>query len=327
MDTPSLYYRTESVKENIAGLRSIMGPSGKILFSVKAFPSPQFLQFVDRFVDGFDASNSSEIALVSKLMAPILSVSGPMAGNADASISPKRCFFYANTLADLRTTPSNEGHIRVCVTDFLRTVSPVHASRFGVRRDELAVAVENHDQLAFHFHAPIKRMVNRDMICRFLEFLCELGVDTRRITTINLGGGWEPGSLRRLKQLNRLIYEQLACDVHVEPGSGLLVGAGLALARVLNFRRVGFRNYITLDLSPELHLRWSRPRFMDARLHGDDKIFLCGPTNFEGDYIEIRGNFDAVCSAEVIVLEGVVSYSSAWNSSFNGVAKVPVVID
>lgn len=327
METPALYFRTDVIENNLANLRAAFGPDGKILFSVKAFPELSFLEFIDPLIDGFDVSNNLEIDLISHLKATLISVAGPMAVMTDRSFSGKNSLVYANSIDDLKKSHSGRGNMRICVTDFVNKKSFVHGSRFGVRKKELMSAIEKFDRLAFHFHAPASKMVNRNMMSGFLKFLKHFGIDLSRIEVINLGGGWGGTSFRRLKILHDFIKKEIACEVHIEPGSGLLAGAGLAMTRVLNCRKVGDTNYVTLDLSPELHLRWSSPAFLDQNLHGADRILLCGPTCFEGDYVEVRGNFDAVCASEVIVLEGIVSYSSSWNTSFNGISQVPVIID
>ncbi|MDF3881436.1 hypothetical protein [Cupriavidus basilensis] len=329
--TPLLYFQSDVIAENAAALRAALPDNGRLIFSVKSFPEKSLLESLKPHVDGFDISNSYEEELLTQINPSFLSVVGPLASTvAVDSIPGKSVILYQDHADDAISAGSHDLlGLRVRVTDYFQTSENTQIfTRFCFGRNELLKRLRSSaDDIAFHFHAPDHRLMCVSLFSSFFESLQQADFALDRIRVMNIGGGWNTSNTDRLRSVCNYIERYVTAEIHIEPGAGLIHDAGVVICKALRKHTAGTQKYLTIDASPELHLRWSLPAFLDQeRYGGDDEIQLCGPTVFEGDTVPIRGNFDVIKCGDLLVLSGLVSYSVSWNCTFNGIPRISVCV-
>lgn len=328
--TPSLYFDKDIVESNVKKFISELPSGCRLLFSVKAFPREDVIDWLAQYVDGFDISNEHEARLVSKWNNKIISVVGPNFNvqkiEHEIGRTPDHIYNDGNISPNFDL---NYGlSIRVKVTDFIKNnVDADLPSRFGAGRLEISNLVKGMDKVGFHFHASSNKLVCREMFDNFFLFLENLDLDFNKIKTINIGGGWYTMSVDVLSSLILYLKSKTNAIIHLEPGHGLFYDAGYAICKVISTVSVDGVHYVTTDISPDLHLKWSTLNMVDDRHSLTDSFYLSGPTCFEGDIIKVNGDVSRIKTGDTLLLNGVCSYSVGWSLSFNGVQQAAIIFD
>ena len=158
----------------------------------------------------------------------------------------------------------------------------------------------------------------------------------RPVRYLNLGGNLECLSPVEVDKLLRRLREFVLPDIEIifEPGSFWFQGARHAVCKVLAVEPLfddGCR--VVVDMSRDCHLRWSEPCLIHEINPGAAQtILFFGPTCHEGDLLgafRVPRRADGSCAisqGDCLLFGAVDAYSSAWNTSFNGIEKAHMLV-
>jgi diaminopimelate decarboxylase len=325
-NTPFLIFNKSIIQENAYRFKNILSENCYLLFSVKSFPTLDAIDLLSSYIDGFDISNEHEAKIVANWNKKIFSAVGPCLKPdlIEAQINKKIDYIY-NDLSNIsQFTLSKNLSIRVKVTDFITNLDVDMPSRFGVNKTSIKEIAENYNLTGFHFHASSHEMINIKMFENFFQFLKKIKFNTERILNINIGGGWYISSIDRMHSTIKYIKNFTSAKIFIEPGFGFFYNSGYAVCTIINIDKINNITYVTTDISPDIHLKWSTPYLIDKNYSDSNFFYLCGSTCFEGDTIKINGDDMDLKIGKTLILGGICSYSVGWNTSFNGIQPVAI---
>ena len=199
----------------------------------------------------------------------------------------------------------------------------LQGSRFGLDEGDVeSRMVEDANFRGFHFHFGRFIDHSQDIHRRFLDTAHNrFGTD---LAVIDIGGGQHHlDDLDAIVEYARQKFPNAA--IYIEPGRWITQGCVIAKTEVI--RSTNRRNYrdLVLDLSYELHCKWSDPIYPLAEYCGDVPVKLSGPTCFENDQFGFHQLDPAFCEIGArLELGGLTGYCVSFNHTFNGIAQAAV---
>lgn len=336
--TPALIYDYEAIEANFKNFRKITTDhEATWSFAVKAMARGEIIDIAKNYVDGFDISNIEEWKVIRDHVTDQHKV-----WLTNASYSELE--FFKKHVPKLIVTVNDKNDYKIIKDSGLSYVVRIASteliaqngrSRFGLTLSELHSIEEELLKDAkfkgFHVHQglednsyPILHKILSAIQSKFQRF-------SNKGYCFNIGGSWQQFSETEIaSSLDQLRHQY---KVHIEPGRAMFKGAGFALAPIDKFTMDGDTIRLFTRLSFISHLKWSKPIFAGI-LNQSDKLeqfspkslVLEGPTCYEFDKsesVKLEGPV-ALAKGSLVVLENVSSYSSEWNTTFNGVPECDI---
>ncbi len=298
----------------------------KILFCVKSLAHRETYSLVNTVFDGIEISNDRELL---DPAAPLKVVNTldekeidrlPLDDSYMISVENRNMFDgfrYAPYLLRLNST----GWLG---PDILRQAD-LKGSRFGLDEDDVGNAMIDAAQFrGIHFHFGRFIDHSKNIHRRFLDKLHNrFGSD---LPIIDIGGGQH-----RIDDLDEIIAYAKdrfpAAEIYIEPGRWITQGCVYAETEVIRSERRADYIDLVLDLSNEIHCRWSDEIQPLATYHGEQPVKLSGPTCFEADQYGMHHLDPVYCEIGAhIALGGLTGYCISFNQTFNGIAPATVTV-
>jgi carboxynorspermidine decarboxylase len=347
--TPAYVLDEARLKANLATAARIKREAGcKILLATKAWAMPAAFPMMRDVLDGTTASGLYEARLGREEFGREVHVYAPaytevevkaLTGIADHIYfnSPEQI---ARFLPIVKANPAIEIGARINPGFSNATVGGAlydpcaPCSRFGTTRDEI-------DKLPwveidiFHVHALCESMA--DGSAGLIEHVArEFAPYIRRVKAVNFGGGHfinKPGyDVEKLIAAIKAFRAEFGVEVILEPGAGLVVGAGYLAASVIGLHK-NEKDIAILDASASTHMPdvlevpYIPPIFGAAEpgKHPHSYI-LGGKTCMTGDII---GEYSFPAPLKIgdrIVFGDMMQYSFVKNNTFNGTPLPDIAI-
>lgn len=309
-------------------------------FPVKCLPHKDFLKRLSAHVDGFDVSNDTELELIRNLK-PRLSVSSPALEkiNSRKVLSAKKSIFCIQSQSQLRHAKvSNPFMVRLNPYPSGNSALP---SRFGFSINSPSpdlvrtMKKKSFFGLATHFGLPDNRS---EYVVRYLaaakRFCLKHQLDPR---VMNLGGGWlgfGEADYRFIAETAKNLFPR--AELILESGAEVTRKGITLKSKVIDVQESEDDVFLTVDISIEAHLRWSRPKinfgYADFQRIGTGRRFwICGSTCSEtdrlGPFFQNTHSPPKSYIGKQLIFTDLLGYSIAWNTGFNGrpALKVRVV--
>lgn len=202
----------------------------------------------------------------------------------------------------------------------------LRGSRFGlVEGDVERRMAEDVNFFGVHFH--FGRFVDhsQNIHRRFLDRVHDrFGSD---LPVIDIGGGQH-----HITDLDTIVdyakHKFPHSEIYIEPGRWITQDCVTAKTEVIRATNRSDYKDLVLDLSNELHCKWSDAIYPLPRYCGDVPVKLSGPTCFENDQFGFHRLDPAYCELGArLELGGLTGYCVSFNHTFNGVAKAKVSLD
>jgi diaminopimelate decarboxylase len=306
-------------------------------FAVKSFARNEVLEVAKTYIDGFDISNIEEWKLIKDHVSPEHKIWLTNASYSELDYFKKNVpniIVTVNDLNDFNAIKKLQVPyvVRVATSELL----PQNAnSRFGLTLHQLhSISSEmtaDKNFKGFHCHQgiednsyPILHKILSSIQTKLKEF-------SGKGYIFNIGGGWQQFSEEEIKSSLDQLKGQY--KVHIEPGRAMFRGAGFALAPIDKFIVDGDTLRLFTRLSFISHLKWSKPVFAGILNQSENleqvtpnSLVLEGPSCYEFDKSEtIKIDFPiAITKGSLVVLENISSYSTEWNTPFNGIPECDV---
>lgn len=355
LDSPTLMFDLQAIAQRMQRLQQTASHyQASVLLAVKSSPSALYLEQGKRWLNGFDVSNLAEYqALPDNLQGKLVSVTSPdLSANIERFVSKGNDAIAVLDSEDqlqqfLRQQSGVQFLLRLNVPDLLELRQlddglQRDLSRFGfnvARVFQLLKGPLAKEQrfAGFHFHDGSE--INN---CEsYLALIKALGLMTRQAEFepryINLGGGFHRTSLNDVGEILGAAKREFSpsCRILLEPGHYFSKRSGFAACRIVNQTMSADVIKVTVNLSKDCHLKWSRVKLLlsiDPRARKLQEVEIFGPTCYEEDRI---GRFlvpfhqdlfseSGFAPGKQLFFSDVSIYSAAWNTSFNGIPKADV---
>ncbi len=356
LDAPSLIFDLDTIEARMAAVEKVASAhAAEALIAVKSCPAPEYLRAGQKCLSGFDVSNLEEYQLLpGDLSGKLVSVTGPaISGTADAfRAKGNAAVLTLDSLAQIQQHFSSGSTVpyvlRIQGSDLLSDRNPPDpayfpATRFGFTRQETLhlmqhASIRQRPPCGFHVHHGSERnqkSTYREIIHELSKLSRALGAPPRYI---NLGGGWHAMAENDMDDILREARAKFPqpTNILIEPGRLYGEDSGFATGVIVNQSegRDGIR--LTLNLSGRCHLHWSTARLLHTVKPKPRKLcraLFFGASCYEADTIgsyllPFHNDFYGESGLSVgkhVVFSGISTYSAAWNTSFNGIAKANVI--
>ncbi len=291
-ENPLLVYDCKKLQENIDYYSDLTKEFPlEYLFPVKAFPHEKILQIFANNNFGFDVSNKNELKLVDTFKKAYIMFSDPT--------------LILHNLNGIRINMHNK-YIK---------------SHFGNIYDN------NYIYKIIHIHVSESKttFVLNEMISRIKK------INFEKVEILNLGGGYEELSYQEFRIFISTIKKIIPISVKLilEPGSMWFKNCGYLITRVMKINKLRNINYVYLNSSRELHLKWSIPKILKIYSKSNisnnyNNYVFCGASCYEKDIFLTYKSKIELMENDIIIFNEVESYSYSWNSTFNGIEKAEV---
>ena len=342
--TPALVYDLGRLATLVDETRKARDLSeARILFAVKACAFPDVLQALAPSLDGFAVSSLFEARLVHDLYpdSPVHLTTPGLRDDEIDELAEICSFVTFNSETQLyRSGPRVHRYASVGLrvnTQISNIKDPRYDparphSKLGVPlrslSDVLASAPVAVNGLHFHTNADSEDLGELETN---VETLAESHLGEVRFDWVNFGGGYLFGNVPTFEPLERsvaLAKRDLAHEVFVEPGAGLVRAAGYLVATVIDvFQRNGTQ-VVILDTSvnhlPEVLEFGYQPEIEGTTVDGCYEYLLAGSSCLAGDVFG-RYRFDAPLTiGATIAFTEAGAYAQAKSHRFNGI-NLPAV--
>lgn len=338
VETPALIYDETRLETLLRwGIAAKRKAGFKLLYAVKAAAQPEVLRYLAPEIDGFAVSSLFEARLVHNLFsqskihftAPGIRPEEIEELNALCSFVSLNSSTQVNRFGAEFSQGSSLG-IRINTR-----ISSVPDQRYDPcrRRSKLGIPIEEMAAILESAPAPIHGLhihTNADSsdFCELLanvQALVEATPKWFEPRWVNLGGGYlfEEVPVDPLIQSTDLVKKRLGADVFLEPGAGLVRGAGFLVARVVDKFEIDGSSMVVLDATvnhmPEvLEFDYSP----DVKGHLDDGAFkytLAGSSCLAGDIFGTYGFSQPLEVGSRVVFEEAGAYTLVKAHRFNGI--------
>ena len=337
--TPALVYdqfRLDVLADVARQIRERYGT--RILYAVKACAFSDVLQMLAPSLDGFAVSSLFEARLIHHLYpdSPIHLTTPSLSDKEIDELAEICSFLTFNSETQLHQFgPRVERYASVGLrvnTQISRVEDPRYDparrhSKLGVPlrslSEVLASAPVGLSGLHFHTNAD---SVDLTALEENVEALASSVPGMSRFDWVNFGGGYLFEDVSEFEPLERsvaLAKREMADEVYVEPGAGLVRTAGELVASVVDiFDRYGTRVAI-LDTSvnhlPEVLEFGYQPKIKGSNVDGDHEYILAGGSCLAGDAFG-RYRFDApLAIGTILTFMEAGAYAQAKSHRFNGI--------
>lgn len=306
-------------------------------FAVKSFARTEVIEVAKTYVDGFDISNIAEWELIKDHVSPDHKIWLTNATYSELDFFKKNVTNLIVTVNDLNDYNAIKQFqlpyvVRIATSELLAQNG---ISRFGLTLHQLhsisKELIADKTFKGFHCHQglednsyPILHKILSAIQTKLKEF-------SGKGYIFNIGGGWQQFSEGEIKTSLEQLKGQF--KVHIEPGRAMFRHSGFALAPIDKYIVEGETLRIFTRLSFISHLKWSKPIFAGILNQSENleqispkTLILEGPSCYEFDKSE-DVKIDApiaLTKGSLVVLENIASYSTEWNTSFNGIPECDV---
>lgn len=338
--TPAFVLDLDGIAMRLAELQVLRRCGFDLLYSIKALPLRQLLQFMLPYVDGFSVSSLYEARLAYQTGG---------GGRKLCMTSPGLRMEQLSEMAALCTHISfnSQRMFKAAVN----AVGATHRSQFGVRINpglsfldddrynpcrigsKLGVALADMadwpgdgdiSPAGWHFHTVFDR-VDAGSLQATLEHMHRiLGPRPVGVNWINLGGGYrlqDAASLEIFSGIAADLQRQGYQEIMIEPGKGLVGNAGYMVSSVTDMFVSDGRQIAVLDTSinhnPEV-FEYQRPPRLTERTNGDYPVMLVGGTCLAGDIFGEYHLSRRLRIGDRITMCGVGAYTLVKANLFNG---------
>ena len=343
-DKPTLIFDLSEIEDKMQQLRlTAKKNDAEVLVAVKSAANPAYLETAKQQLDGFDVSNLREYeAIPGDLTGRLVSLTSPM---MDANLSE----FQAKRNELLVTVDSEQqwqqiersAHrpaylLRVQTSGLLGEFE--EPSRFGYTRDQALLHIRNPLRAPSGFHLHHGGESNSgETYKQLIQALKQMAEERSfQLDILNLGGGWHllnPAEIHNVLTFARELLPK--SRILLEPGRYFTQGCGFASGNIVNRHEHDDIISYTLDLSAQCHLRWSSPRLVcpvSKAARQLKEVRFYGPTCYEWDCIGTflvpfkndLENESGLSIGKPVIFSDVNAYSSALNSTFNGIEAASV---
>ncbi len=337
--TPQIIFSYNKVKDRAQALSQLaLKYKVNVLVAVKSLPDKMLLSAIQKNLQGFDISNSKEYSFTSNIgfhfitNCPILDLSFVQQIPAGQYLISCNSLYYYQEILKL----DHPFVLRLRSTDFLSEAQS-YKSRFGLGRKQvldLKESLHKDPQFSgFHFHHGSEKntmMTYKSAISAIKNLISDLGV--KKSLSINLGGGFAQFTIGEIEEILIFARHELSeHELYIEPGRYFTESAGSCFSQVMDIQEDGEDLLVSLNVSRESHLKWSRIDKIQVLNVGKDRpkynakrISFYGNTCYENDLIGIN-HYDNDCTimiGDTVILSNVSGYSLAWNTSFNGIPRI-----
>jgi diaminopimelate decarboxylase len=308
----------------------------RLLAAAKAVPEDnRIVDLVGSNVAGFDVSNLAELSrFTSRFPDATYSVTSPGVLSLPCTETSRLSMINATTVDQLRqllASSSKKFKIGVRLAPLVESTSRIADYRFGldcraleeVKRSNPTLSV-----LGLHMHSGSREGTVASKLSKVVDCLTMFSYNKLVPAYVNLGGAVPRRDLKAFESFLRLARSLVgnAVPMYVEPGEFLFDEAITAIGKVLDITVDQNCTKVVVDLSAELHLRWSVPRFELTMADKKIRQIICGPTCYGGDIISVdqESLIDTIAVGDILRFSNVSSYSLAWNCSFNGIPRATI---
>lgn len=336
--TPALLFDYEVFESNFKAFRKqTTEHEATWSFAVKSFARNEVLEVAKNYVDGFDISNIAEWNLIKDFVSSDHTIWLTNATYSELGFFKQNVSNLIVTVNDLNDYKLIQQFqlpyvVRIATSELLAQNG---ISRFGLTLHQLhAISKEmiaDKNFKGFHCHQglednsyPILQKILSAIQSKFKEF-------SGKGYIFNIGGGWQQFSESEISSSLDQLRNQY--KVHIEPGRAMFRNSGFALAPIDKYIIDGDNLRIFTRLSFISHLKWSKPVFAGILNQSENleqinpkTLVLEGPSCYEFDKSETV-KIDApmaLAKGSLVVLENISSYSTEWNTSFNGIPECDV---
>ena len=339
VQTPVLIYDLGRVGTLAKVARCVRERSGaRVLYSVKACAFSDVLQTLGPSLDGFAVSSLFEARLVRGLYpdSPVHLTTPGLREDEIGKLIEICDFVTFNSETQLHRFGPRVGRHASVGLRVNTGISKVGDPRYdpALRYSKLGVPLKMLPEIlasapvtvnGLHFHTNADSDDLRELETN-VEALVYSETGTNRFDWVNFGGGYLFGEAFTLQPLERavaLAKHELADEVFVEPGAGLVRTAGYLVASVIDiFERHGTRIAI-LDTSvnhlPEVLEFGYQPEVESSTPHGSFEYALAGGSCLAGDAFG-RYRFETPLTiGTTVTFREVGAYAQAKSHRFNGI--------
>ena len=338
VDTPALIYDERKLRYLTGcGLEAQQRSRCKLLYAVKAAAFSDVLEFLNPRTDGFAVSSLFEARLIRSLFAKAeIHFTAPGIRPGEASELGELCdviSLNSRTQVDrfgielgLRSSIGIRVNTRISSVVDQRYDPCKASSKLGIPIEEVAdvLAWSPMEIEGLHFHTNADSTDFGELL-ENVEALVSSVPDSRGVKWVNLGGGYlfEDAPLEPLIHAADLIRNRLGAEVFLEPGAGLVRGAGFLVASVLDAFDVDGSRVVVLDTTvnhmPEVFEFNYKPDVIGQVDDGPFECILAGGTCLSGDVFGTYRFSDPLEIGSRVIFEEAGAYTLAKAHRFNGV--------
>ena len=337
--TPALVYDLHKLGTLADVARQARRQSGaRVLFAVKACTFPDVLRALAPSLDGFAVSSLFEARLVHELHpgSPVHLTTPGLRTDEIEELADICSFVTFNSETQLyRLGPKVHRYASVGLRVNTQ-VSRVKDCRYDPARPDsklgvplrslpkvLASAPFEVNGLHFHTNADSEDLGDLETN---VEVLAESHTGTSRFAWVNFGGGYLFENVPTFQPLERsvaLVKRDLADEVFVEPGAGLVRAAGYLVTTIIDVFQRHDTQIAILDTSvnhlPEVLEFTYQPEIEGSTIDGCYEYLLAGSSCLAGDVFG-RYRFDTplAIGTKVVLIEAG-AYAQAKSHRFNGI--------
>jgi len=336
--TPAFVVDAEEVIETLTRLAGLRNTSGcKVLYSIKALPFSTVLELAKPWIDGFSVSSLFEARLAGEILAGEGSIHLTTPGiRPDEmeelsrlcthisfnSLSQHQRFAEAakaQTSVGLRLNPG----LSFLDDDRFDPCRP--HSKLGVGMEALSQTSGLEPIAGLHIHNIFSALDFAPLIQTIEKLRPHLDIKPTQLDWLNLGGGYLFNQIEDLSpfiELVRMLKDDFAIDVYIEPGKAVVGQAGYLVTTVIDSFSSDGKHIVILDTSvnhhPEVFEYQRQPALHEHDPQGHYSAVLAGSTCLAGDIFgEYRFNH-ALNIGDKLVFKHVGAYSLIKANRFNG---------
>ena len=337
--TPQITFSFNKIKERAQALSQLaLKYKVNVLLAVKSIPDKMLISAIQNNLQGFDISNSQEFGLSSNIgfqfitNCPLIDLNFTQQIPAGQYLISCNSLYYYQEIIKL----NHPFVLRLRSNEFIAGPHS-YKSRFGLGRKQVLDLKEtlhkNPDFSGFHFHHGSEKnsiVTYMSAISAIKNLISDLGV--KKSLAINLGGGFAQLTIGEIEEILIFARQELSeHELYIEPGRYFTESVGSCFSQVMDIQEDGEDLLVSLNVSKESHLKWSRIDRIQVLNVGKDRptykakrISFYGNTCYENDLIGIN-HYDNDCTimiGDTVILSNVSGYSLAWNTSFNGIPRI-----
>lgn len=337
--TPALVYDLGKVGTLAGVARHVREQCGaRVLYAVKACAFSDVLQVLGSSLDGFAVSSLFEARLVRDLYpnSPVHLTTPGLRDDEIDELAEICSFVTFNSETQLRRFGPRIYRYTSIGLRVNTQISNIEDPRYDParRHSKLGVPLRSAPEVlalapvavsGLHFHTNADSEDLRELEAN-VDALVEVMVSTKRFEWVNFGGGYlfaEAAPVEALERAVTVAKRDIANEVFVEPGAGLVRASGHLVSRVIDiFDRYG-TPVVVLDTSvnhlPEVLEFGYRPEIEGSTADGSYEYLVAGGSCLAGDVFG-KYRFDSPLTiGTTVTFTEAGAYAQAKSHRFNGI--------
>ena len=338
VDTPALIYDERKLETLLdCGLAGQQRAGYKLLYAVKATALSDVLRHLAPRIDGFAVSSLFEARLIRSLFARSeIHLTTPGIRPDEVSELSSLCEFISlNSRTQVERYGAAFGRrssLGIRVNTRISTVADQRydpcrpSSKLGIPIEEVATALTSASATVegLHIHTNADSTDFGELLTN-VQVLIEAVPEWLELKWVNLGGGYlfEDVPLDPLIQAAELVQRRFGAEVFLEPGAGLVRGAGFLVASILDIFDVDGGRIVVLDTTvnhmPEVLEFNYKPDVIGQQEDGPFEYTIAGSTCLAGDIFGTYRFTEPLRVGGKVVFEEAGAYTLAKAHRFNGI--------